>query len=194
MLNDVDIRSSCTCCDFRWLLVQHALVFESDSMTCETIAFKDISVFFSFPSYCNLDTEVVLLYRLLATGMTLLRRRGWFHLAITNVYRRKKMTQRQTDGWNSYHRLLTPNPNVYPNPTQMFYRCRFCDSGPLIWRPIAPRFANLFCCLFYQSIGFLHSSSAHQSVFTSQWCFDSWSYVRWIPWGDGDGALRVEVV
>jgi len=31
--------------------------------------------------------------------------------------------------------ITNPNPNVYPNPTQMFYLpvCHFCDSGPLNW-------------------------------------------------------------
>jgi len=105
--------------------------FESGSMTCEkSIAFKDISVFCSFPSYCSLDTKVTLP----TVGDGTLEERAEVRSGPPSQTSTITKIDPEANRRVKLSSVTNPNPNVYPNPTKMYYLpvCHFCDSGPLI--------------------------------------------------------------
>ena len=92
------------------MLVQHAVVVESGSMTCETIAFKNISVFYSFPSYCSLDTKVRVTLPTVGDG-TLEDPR----FVPVRHHKRSSIAGPEANGPVKLLSSITnPNPNVYP--------------------------------------------------------------------------------
>ena len=151
VFNDVDIRSSCTCCDSRWMLIQHAVVVESDSMTCETIAFKNISVFCRLSSYCSLYTKVRVTLPTVGDG-TLEDPR----FVPVRHHKRSSIAGPEANGRVKLLSSITnPNPNVYPTiliPLKCFTYRYVIFAIALIWRPIAPRLADLFCYLLAVSL------------------------------------------